>query len=100
MSENSSIEVTVKFLGVFRKVYGKTKATIRIKKNENLGNMIKQLCSKRPDLEKVLVDPELGTPLPNAVILVNNQEIGLLNGLETSLRDKDKIVFIPVIHGG
>jgi len=48
----------------------------------------------------LLIDPELNDPLPNAVILVNGKEIGILKGLETEVRDRDEIVIIPVIHGG
>jgi molybdopterin converting factor small subunit len=36
----------------------------------------------------------------NALILVNDREISVLNGLDTKLDDGDEIVFVPVIHGG
>jgi molybdopterin converting factor small subunit len=62
--------------------------------------VIKKVSEASPSLRHVLIDPELGSPLSNAVILVNGKEIGLLNGLETKLKDKDEILFIPVIHGG
>lgn len=34
------------------------------------------------------------------LILVNDFEISVLNGLETELKDGDVITFIPVVHGG
>ncbi|MFX0092174.1 MAG: MoaD/ThiS family protein, partial [Candidatus Hodarchaeota archaeon] len=37
---------------------------------------------------------------PNALILVNGKEISVLNGLETQVEDGDKIVLVPVSHGG
>jgi molybdopterin converting factor small subunit len=93
-------KVTLKFLGIFKKAYGDGQALIEIRGNDDLETVVKKLCETSPNLKQVLVDPELGNPLSNAVILVNGVEIGLLKGLETKLKDKDEIVFIPVIHGG
>jgi molybdopterin converting factor small subunit len=36
----------------------------------------------------------------NMLILVNEVEVGLLNGFETILRDGDKVTLIPTAHGG
>jgi molybdopterin converting factor small subunit len=93
-------KVTFKFLGIFKKAYGNGQALIEIRRKDNLETVVKKLCEASPNLRRVLVDPELGNPLSNAVILVNGVEIGLLKGLETKLKDSDEIVFIPVIHGG
>jgi molybdopterin converting factor small subunit len=97
---NAYEEVTLRFLGIFRKAYGRGQALIKIRRNEKLESLIEKVSEASPNLGRVLIDPELGNPLSNAVILVNGKEIGLLNGLETPLRDHDEIVFIPVIHGG
>ena len=100
MSPIAYEEVTLRFLGVFKKAYGSGQVLIKIRRNEKLENVIKKVSEASPSLERVLIDPELDNPLSNAVILVNGKEVGLLNGLETELKDKDEIVFIPVIHGG
>jgi molybdopterin converting factor small subunit len=97
---NAYEEVTLRFLGIFKKAYGGSRALIKIRRNEELGSVIEKVSEASPNLGRVLVDPELRNPLSNAVVLVNGKEIGLLNGLETPLRDHDEIVFIPVIHGG
>lgn len=34
------------------------------------------------------------------LIFINQQEISVLNGMDTEVREEDTIVFIPVIHGG
>jgi len=46
------------------------------------------------------MDPELLSPRPNALIFVNKQEISALDGLNTKIEENDKLVFIPVSHGG
>jgi len=93
-------KVTFKFLGIFKKAYGDGQVLIEIQENNDLETVVKKLCEESPNLKQVLVDPELGNPRSNAIILVNGVEIGLLKGLKTELKDKDEIVFIPVIHGG
>jgi len=100
MSSTSHGEVTMRFLGVFKKAYGNSETSMRIERNEKLGEIVMKLSETSQNLKRVLIDPELNTPTPNAVILVNGIEIHLLKGLETELKDKDEIVFIPIIHGG
>jgi len=51
-------------------------------------------------LKQILIDPELKDPKPNTLILVNGKEISVLNGLETTLKDEDEVIFIPVLHAG
>ena len=37
---------------------------------------------------------------PNIIILVNGVEVGVLKGLDTELKDGDKVVLLPAAHGG
>jgi molybdopterin converting factor small subunit len=53
-----------------------------------------------PKLEQALIDPECESPKTNMLVLVNGKEIGVLNGLETAIKDGDELVFVPVVHGG
>ena len=50
--------------------------------------------------KRALFDPELGDPRPNVILLLNKKEIGVLDGLDTEVSDGDKLVLIPVSHGG
>ena len=92
--------VKIKLLGVFRKVYGSSEVTIKIEKNAQLGDIIRKLAASSEELKRALIDPELESPLPNAVILLNGKDISALNGLETPIMHGDEIVLIPIIHGG
>jgi len=92
--------ITVKFLGSFRNFSEKDKITLEIKGHIVLKEIFKELVRKLPKLEKVLIDPELDDPRPNALILVNGKEISVLKGLETLLKEGDEILLIPIIHGG
>jgi len=92
--------VKVRFLGLFKKAYGKGETSLEVQEKARLSDLIGKLTELSPELERLLIDPELGNPLPNAVILVNGKEIGVLNGLKMEVRNSDEIVFIPVTHGG
>ena len=92
--------IEVRFLGVFRKAYGKDHMVLQVRGKQRLGIVIHSIGESSAELRRALLDPELEDPRPNAIILVNGKEISVLNGLETEVRDGDEIVFIPVIHGG
>jgi molybdopterin synthase sulfur carrier subunit len=67
---------------------------------------VRRLVSKlvtvigRTEFERYLIDADLKDPRPNALILVSGTEVGVLNGIDTELRDGDEVVFLPVAHGG
>jgi len=92
--------IKINLLGVFKKAYGSSIIEMEIEKNIQLNEILQKLVDSSTDLKRVLIDPELGTPLPNAVILLNGRDISSLNGLKTSIKDGDEIILIPVIHGG
>lgn len=94
------MEVTARFFGVFRSISGKSKLTIKFKDAVPLRETVKKIVEELPKLKRALIDPELEDPRPNTLILVNRREISVLNGLETTLKNGDEVVFIPVLHSG
>jgi molybdopterin synthase sulfur carrier subunit len=94
------VRVNFRFVGSFRNLAGKGKVTLELSEGILLKEAIKQIIEKFPKIERALIDPELGDPRPNTLIIVNGKEISALNGLETLLKDGDEVVFVPVSHGG
>ena len=93
--------VEVKFLGVFRQFSGRNRVLVKLEKPATIGKAIAKLVEAfSSEFKRTLVDPELEDPRPNALILVNGKEIGVLQGLETEVEDGDEIVLVPVSHGG
>ena len=96
-----TIQIKVKFLGIFRGISGREQFPLELKEFVSVGEVVKGLTEfLSPDFGRILIDPELGDPRPNALILLNGREIGVLEGLETKVMDGDEVVFIPVSHGG
>jgi molybdopterin converting factor small subunit len=87
--------LTVKFIGVFRSTSGKRGLTLKLRKAVTLREAIDKIVQQAPKLKLALSDPK-----PNLLILVNGKEISVLDGLETPVKDKDELVFVPVVHGG
>lgn len=95
------IKVKVRLMGVFQGLTGKEKLCLKLEKSLPVREVVERLVEPFPaELRRLLVDPELGDPRPNALIFVNGKEIGVLEGLETEVYDGDEVVFIPVSHGG
>ena len=93
-------KVRVRLLGVFREFPGKSQIILRLEK-PTIGSAVQSLAKLFPiELRRLLIDPELNDPRPNALILLNGREISALKGLETPVSDGDEITLIPVSHGG
>jgi molybdopterin synthase sulfur carrier subunit len=90
----------VKFIGSFRSISGKDKLALKLANSAPLRNVVKKIVHELPKLKQALIDPELGEPRTNVLILVNGKEISVLQGLETVIKDGDEVVFVPVLHGG
>jgi molybdopterin converting factor small subunit len=95
-----TITVKVDFVGVLRKLAGK-RVSLEFSETVSVKGVLRRLLDcYAPVLEEALIDPELKDPRPNVIILVNKQEISVLDGLETNVGDGDRLVLIPVSHGG
>jgi len=93
--------VNVKFVGALRHITGKPKLTVDYLAGFSVKDLIQKLIQDSPQIQASIVDQQTdGTMKTNALILVNNREISVLNGLETKLSDGDEIVIVPVVHGG
>jgi len=94
------ISVKVRLFGVFRRLADIDQFSVEVE-HLNVRDVIRFLIDSVPEEDKkLLIDPELNDPRPNALILVNGREISVLEGLETKVSDGDELAVIPVVHGG
>jgi sulfur-carrier protein len=92
--------IAIKFVGAFRHFSGTSELILERKGCISICDMVNELVIEMPELKKSLIDQQLEDLRPNALILVNGREIGVLNGLETKLNDGDQVTLVPVMHGG
>ena len=95
------IRVNVRMMGTLRDAAGSSEEELSLEEGADVSTAIRELIDEHGEgFERALVDPVIQSALPNALILLNGVEIGNLKGLVTALRDGDKMVLLPVTHGG
>jgi len=94
------MSITIRFIGSFRSFSGKNRLVINLKRKTRLKDIIEEIVEKHPKLKGALIGPWLDRFGTNALILVNGNEISVLDGLATTLKNGDEVVFVPVLHGG
>ncbi|HDI53082.1 MAG TPA: MoaD/ThiS family protein [Candidatus Bathyarchaeota archaeon] len=96
------LKVRVLLLGTFKEASGRGEVELTIPGDRaDVATAIEELLKVVGEkLERELIDPLSGTPLPTALILLNGVEINNLEGLETEVIDGDTLTLLPVVHGG
>ncbi len=96
------MRVHVKLYGVLKTAAKTERLELDFESPISIRQLVNKLVSviARPEFETYLIDADTNDPRPNALILVSGTEIGALNGIDSTLRDGDEVVFLPVAHGG
>jgi len=94
------LPVELRFLGALRHASGKDRVSLDCENGVSVLDIINAASKRKPSLRRNLLDEQLETPKPHALILVNGREISILDGLATKVKDGDEVVFVPVVHGG
>lgn len=93
--------VRVHMMGTLKAAYGELERELSIPCDADAALVVRMLAEECGDkFEATLLDPVLGNPLPNVLILLNGVEIDNLEGLETPVDDGDVLTFLSVTHGG
>lgn len=95
------IRVTVRLLATLKDLAGRDYITLNFESQVTLKDLLRRLSDviekrARNRLFKY-GSMELQSDI---IILVNDIEIGVLNGLETVLKDGDIVSILPTVHGG
>lgn len=96
------MRVHVKLYGVLKTAAKTERLELDFESSTSVRQLVNKLVSviARPEFETYLIDADTKDPRTNALILVSGTEIGALNGIDSTLRDGDEVVFLPVAHGG
>lgn len=95
------VKIEIQLVGVLRKLAEKSTVSLEFDDIVVVKDVIFELAnSVTSKFNEALIDPELNDPRPNVLVLLNKTEIGVLDGLRTRVRNGDKLVLIPIAHGG
>jgi molybdopterin synthase sulfur carrier subunit len=92
--------VKARFVGSLRSLSGEEIVTLELQKRLSLKEVIRRIAEEKPKLNVVFVLSQPEKLRTAVLILVNGKEISVLKGLETTIKNGDELVFVPVLHGG
>ena len=90
--------VTVRFRGPIAARMKSPHFEVEIKEGLPLRTVIQLVLDSEKDVQDVWSD--VLTMDRDALILLNEVDIGLTGGLDTQVQEDDAIVILPLVHGG
>lgn len=96
------MRITVEYLGYIKQTLGITQAeSIELNSDASTQDLLVLLANRHGEpFKKAVFDPREINLKPYHIIAINGLMINLLNGLETKLKDGDRVVVMPVVTGG
>jgi molybdopterin converting factor small subunit len=94
--------VKVKLIGVLGSAAGQREIFLEWSDSLTVSTLIENLLKKvsNAQFKDFLVDSGTNDPRPNVIILVDEQDMNIYQGLKTKLDKDTTITIIPVAHGG
>ncbi len=98
----TTCEHTVKLIGVLASAAGRREITVETPQSSTLADLISALLQRvdKHQFQELLIDSGTNSPLPNVMLLFNDQDCKLFQGLRTELEHGTLVTIIPVAHGG
>jgi molybdopterin converting factor small subunit len=95
-------EHTVRLIGVLGSAAGQREMRIEVPPTSTLSDLISTLVKKvdKHQFKELLIDAGTNSPQPNVILLLNDQDCNLFQGLRTELEPGTHVTIIPVAHGG
>ena len=94
--------MTVDYLGSIKQTLGLKQAEqVELKDDTSLIDLLSMLAEKHGDpFKKSVYEPNDPDLKPYYILSVNGVLLNQLSGLETTLKDGDRLIFMPVVTGG
>ena len=98
----TSADYRLNLIGVLATAAGSREIHIQGPDGLSLSQLISQLLLRveNQQFTDLLIDSATSNPLPNVIILLNDQDCNLFQGLKTRLEAGTTVTIIPVAHGG
>ena len=94
------MKIQVRFIATLRHLLGVKSVDLEIPCPMKLIDILNLLAEKYGEKFRKSVFDEGGKVKEEFLILVNDAEISVLNGLNTEISDGDTVTLLPTIHGG
>ncbi len=105
MSETLTVSrysYSIKLIGVLATAAGTRQVSINSETELSLTDVISSLLARvdKRQFKELLIDSATNNPLPNVIMLLDEQDCNLFQGLRTMLDSETVVTIIPVAHGG
>lgn len=97
------MRITIEYLGYIKQTLGITQPeNVELKPEASTRDLLALLANKYGEpFKKAVYDPKEPSSLkPYHILAVNGLMVNLLNGLDTKLKDGDRVIVMPVVTGG
>jgi molybdopterin converting factor small subunit len=98
----SQYSYSVKLIGVLATAADTRQVSINSEIELSLTDVISSLLARvdKRQFKELLIDSATNNPLPNVIMLLDEQDCNLFQGLRTMLDSETVVTIIPVAHGG
>jgi len=92
----------IRLIGVLATAAGTRQVLIDSETELSLNDVISRLLARvdNRQFRDLLVDSATNNPLPNVIMLLDEQDCNLFQGMGTKLDPETVVTIIPVAHGG
>lgn len=96
------MKVAVEYLGYIKQTLGiKQEESVKLEDGALVRDLLCVLAEKHGEpFRKDVYDPKSSDMKPHHILSVNGVLLNQLNGVETKLKDGDRVVLLPVVTGG
>jgi molybdopterin synthase sulfur carrier subunit len=96
------LKVTIDYLGSIRQTLGLNRSEqVELKADASVCDLLSLLAEKHGEpFKKAVYEPKGLDLKPYHVLSVNGLLLNQLNGIETKLKDGDRVILMPVVSGG
>jgi len=96
-----AIRVEVRLVGVLRGLLGKQELSLTVGEPAVVRGVVKEVSTKLGKRAKPsFFVPGSEDPRSSILVLLNDADVNLMQGLDTPLSDGDVVTLIPLYHGG
>ncbi len=94
------MEILLVFLGSLQYDLGHAELTYNFKEGASIKSVVRELSESSEFRGLKNFFTESYESLRSVIVFLNEKDISVLDGMNTSIQQGDKLTFIPVIHGG
>jgi molybdopterin synthase sulfur carrier subunit len=96
------LKVTVEYLGYIKQTLGVEQGEhVTLKDDAAIRDLLMVLAEKHGEpFQKAIYEPKGVDLKPHYMASVNGLLLNQLSGIETKLKDGDRVIFMPVVTGG